>query len=138
MTNVTPVLPAAALPTLPPTENDTSLCSHLRALVSRRRTPVKTEPGEQDDSPAARAERRYMQVVRWGATLQGSKRRKVGQLTGFELIGTDDATRVRRVQDNTGAPVGMPHVRLCRVSSGGLEGRVPRDALRGQHAVRVR
>lgn len=77
MTNVTPVLPAAALPSLPPTENDTSLCSHLRALVSRRRTPVKTEPGEQDDSPAARAERRYVQVVRWGATMQGSKRRKV-------------------------------------------------------------
>lgn len=138
MTNVTPVLPAAALPSLPPTENDTSLCSHLRALVSRRRTPVKTEPGEQDDSPAARAERRYVQVVRWGATMQGTKRRKVSSDHRSELTISDDTTLLRRVQDDAGAPMGMPHVRLCRLPARRKQGRVPRDALCGQHAVRVR
>lgn len=74
---------------LPPVANDTSICTHLRALVERRRNtpPVKQEPGEangtaspvKDNSARALAVRRYVQVVRWGAVDQGIKRRKVSR-----------------------------------------------------------
>lgn len=84
-----------AQPTLPSVESDTSICPHLRALVERRRaTPpaqVKTEPGEsttsngtpataspaKDTSARALAEKRFSEVVRWGALDQGAKRKKV-------------------------------------------------------------
>jgi hypothetical protein len=46
---------------LPSVEGDTSICSHLRTLVQR-----------QPD-----VERRFVDVVRWGALDQGAKRRKV-------------------------------------------------------------
>ncbi|KAL1406081.1 hypothetical protein Q8F55_007764 [Vanrija albida] len=83
-----------AQPTLPSVESDTSICPHLRALVERRRaTPpaqVKTEPGEsttsngtpaaaspaKDTSARALAEKRFSEVVRWGALDQGAKRKK--------------------------------------------------------------
>jgi hypothetical protein len=60
---------------------DTSICSHLRELVERRRAtpPIKTENGAapaREQVPSA-LERRYTEVVRWGALDQGIKRRKV-------------------------------------------------------------
>lgn len=75
------------VPVLPPVDMDTSICSHLRELVDRRRAtpPVKTEDGSSSGWPARSRdpqpnalEKRYTEVVRWGALDQGIKRRKVG------------------------------------------------------------
>lgn len=60
---------------LPPVEEDTSICSHLANLIQRRRgaSALKTE----DTRSADDIERRFVDVVRWGALDQGIKRRKV-------------------------------------------------------------
>lgn len=67
---------------LPPVDTDTSICSHLRNLVQRQRgasapTTVKTEPDAPRDGTDI--ERRFVEVVRWGALDQGAKRRKVSR-----------------------------------------------------------
>lgn len=78
--------PQYPIPVLTSLESDTSVCSHLRELVERRRaTPpaVKSEPGDAGRASTPNApqpsalEKRYAEVVRWGALDQGIKRKKV-------------------------------------------------------------
>lgn len=87
-TSVGTLYKLSAMAQLPSVDTDSSMCSHLRQLVERRRTPsgVKTEPGETASSGSRALEKRYTSVVQWGAMDQGIKRRKVSAVHHHGLL----------------------------------------------------
>ncbi|OCF44930.1 ubiquitin carboxyl-terminal hydrolase 22/27/51 [Kwoniella heveanensis CBS 569] len=69
------------------TRSDTSICSHLSSLLNSQASSSQPKDGEQDGQNGAQStsgsgtkkaevEKRFIEVVRWGAVTEGVKRRK--------------------------------------------------------------
>ena len=110
---------------------DPSMCRHLRQLIpstssASGENPVKEEPTDDlnnaatsstsaerstglYDTQRAGLEKRFTEIVRWGAREEGAKRRKVGTLA-IGLLNVDISTPVHRMPRYTDPPLGLSHL----------------------------